>query len=62
MPYFATGGSSSCAVPEKYLFVAPAPVKLIEPSALTQGEFATLVKADAVEYERIVREQGIKLE
>jgi len=34
----------------------------IDPLALTQSEFATLVKADAVKYERIVREQGIKLE
>jgi tripartite-type tricarboxylate transporter receptor subunit TctC len=34
----------------------------IDPLALTQGEFAALVKADAVKYERIVREQGIKLE
>jgi tripartite-type tricarboxylate transporter receptor subunit TctC len=34
----------------------------IDPLALTQSEFADLVKADAVKYERIVREQGIKLE
>src|SRR5215470_7646824 len=34
----------------------------IDPLALTQSEFAALVKADAVKYERIVREQGIKLE
>jgi tripartite-type tricarboxylate transporter receptor subunit TctC len=34
----------------------------IDPLALTQNEFAALVKADAVKYERIVREQGIKLE
>src|SRR5712671_4321406 len=34
----------------------------IDPLALTQGDFAALVKADAVKYERIVREQGIKLE
>jgi tripartite-type tricarboxylate transporter receptor subunit TctC len=34
----------------------------IDPLALTQGEFAALVKADAIKYERIVREEGIKLE
>ena len=34
----------------------------IDPLTLTQNEFAALVKADAVKYERIVREQGIKLE
>jgi tripartite-type tricarboxylate transporter receptor subunit TctC len=34
----------------------------IDPLALAHSEFATLVKADAVKYERIVREQGIKLE
>jgi tripartite-type tricarboxylate transporter receptor subunit TctC len=34
----------------------------IDPLALTQGEFAALVRADAIKYERIVREQGIKLE
>jgi tripartite-type tricarboxylate transporter receptor subunit TctC len=34
----------------------------IDRLALTQSEFAALVKADAVKYERIVREQGIKLE
>jgi tripartite-type tricarboxylate transporter receptor subunit TctC len=34
----------------------------IDPLALTQSEFAALVKADAIKYERIVREQGIKLE
>jgi tripartite-type tricarboxylate transporter receptor subunit TctC len=34
----------------------------IDPLALTQSQFAALVKADAVKYERIVREQGIKLE
>jgi len=34
----------------------------IDPLALTQSEFAALVKADAAKYERIVRELGIKLE
>jgi tripartite-type tricarboxylate transporter receptor subunit TctC len=34
----------------------------IDPLALTQDEFAATVKADAVKYERIVREAGIKLE
>ena len=34
----------------------------IDPLALTQSEFAALVKADAVKYERNVREQGIKLD
>jgi tripartite-type tricarboxylate transporter receptor subunit TctC len=34
---------------------------LIDPLVLTQPEFAALVKADAAKYERIVREQGIKL-
>ena len=34
----------------------------IDPLALTQSEFAALVKADAAKYERIVREQGIKLD
>jgi tripartite-type tricarboxylate transporter receptor subunit TctC len=34
----------------------------IDPLALTQSEFAATVKADATKYERIVREQGIKLE
>jgi tripartite-type tricarboxylate transporter receptor subunit TctC len=34
----------------------------IDPLALTQGEFAAVVKADAIKYERIVREEGIKLE
>jgi tripartite-type tricarboxylate transporter receptor subunit TctC len=34
----------------------------IDPLVLTQSEFAAQVKADAVKYERIVREQGIKLE
>src|SRR5215468_2367774 len=34
----------------------------IDSLALTQGGFAALVRADAIKYERIVREQGIKLE
>jgi len=34
----------------------------IDPLVLTQGEFAAVVKADAVKYEQIVREAGIKLE
>src|SRR4030095_14240906 len=34
----------------------------IDRLVMTQPEFAALVKADAVKYERIVREQGIKLE
>jgi tripartite-type tricarboxylate transporter receptor subunit TctC len=34
----------------------------IDPHILTQPEFAAEVKADAVKYERIVREQGIKIE
>lgn len=34
----------------------------IDPLALTQREFAALVKADAAKYERIVREAGIRLE
>jgi tripartite-type tricarboxylate transporter receptor subunit TctC len=34
----------------------------IDPLALTQREFAAQVKADAVKYERIVREAGIKVE
>jgi tripartite-type tricarboxylate transporter receptor subunit TctC len=34
----------------------------IDPLVLTQPEFAAMVKADAVKYERIVREAGIKLE
>ena len=34
----------------------------IDPLILTQAEFAALVKADAVKYERIVREAGIKVE
>jgi tripartite-type tricarboxylate transporter receptor subunit TctC len=34
----------------------------IDPLLLTQSEFAAMVKADAVKYERIVREAGIKLD
>jgi len=34
----------------------------IDPLIMTQSEFAALVKADAVKYERIVREAGIKLD
>ena len=34
----------------------------VDPLILTQPEFAALVKADAVKWERIVREAGIKLE
>jgi tripartite-type tricarboxylate transporter receptor subunit TctC len=34
----------------------------VDPLILTQPEFADLVKADAVKWERIVRESGIKLE
>jgi tripartite-type tricarboxylate transporter receptor subunit TctC len=34
----------------------------IDPLVLTQPEFAALVKEDAAKYERIVREQGIKLQ
>jgi tripartite-type tricarboxylate transporter receptor subunit TctC len=34
----------------------------IDPLVLTQPEFAAVVKADAVKYERIVREAGIKLD
>jgi tripartite-type tricarboxylate transporter receptor subunit TctC len=34
----------------------------IDPLVLTQPEFAALVKADAVKYERIVRAAGIKVE
>jgi tripartite-type tricarboxylate transporter receptor subunit TctC len=34
----------------------------VEPLILTQGEFAAVVKADAVKWERIVRESGAKLD
>jgi tripartite-type tricarboxylate transporter receptor subunit TctC len=34
----------------------------IDPLILTQGEFAAMVETDAVKYERIVREAGIKLD
>jgi tripartite-type tricarboxylate transporter receptor subunit TctC len=34
--------------------------QFIEPLILTQPEFAALVKADAVKWERIVRESGLK--
>jgi len=34
----------------------------IDPLMLTQGEFAAMVKADAVKYERIVREAGVRLD
>ena len=34
----------------------------IDPLALTQAEFAAMVKADAIKYERIVRETGMKLD
>ena len=34
----------------------------IDPLPLAQGEFAAMVKADAVKYERIVREAGIRLD
>ena len=36
--------------------------QFVDPLILTQPEFAALVKADAVKWERIVREFGIKLE
>jgi tripartite-type tricarboxylate transporter receptor subunit TctC len=36
--------------------------QFVDPLILTQPEFAALVKADAVKWERIVREQGIKLD
>jgi tripartite-type tricarboxylate transporter receptor subunit TctC len=36
--------------------------QFFDPLVLTQPEFAALVKADAVKWERIVRESGIKLE
>src|SRR5262249_6843525 len=35
---------------------------IVDPLVMTQPEFAAQVKADAVKYERIVREAGIKLE
>jgi len=34
----------------------------VDPLVMTPAEFAAQVKADAVKYERIVREAGIKLE
>ena len=34
----------------------------VSPFPLTQGEFAALVKADAVKWEKIVRETGVKLD
>src|SRR5262249_51857668 len=34
----------------------------VDPLVMTQAQFAAQVKADAVKYERIVREAGIKLE
>jgi len=34
----------------------------VDPLPLTQGEFAALVKSDAVKWERIVRESGAKLD
>jgi tripartite-type tricarboxylate transporter receptor subunit TctC len=34
----------------------------VDPLIMTAGEFAALVKADAVKWERIVRETGAKLE
>ena len=34
----------------------------VDPLPLTQAEFAALVKADAVKWERIVRESGAKLD
>ena len=36
--------------------------QFVDPLGLTQPDFAALVKADAVKWERIVRESGIKLE
>ena len=36
--------------------------QFFDPLVLTQPEFAALVKADAVKWERIVRESGIKME
>jgi len=36
--------------------------QFVDPLILTQAEFAALVKADAIKWERIVREAGIKLE
>jgi tripartite-type tricarboxylate transporter receptor subunit TctC len=36
--------------------------QFVDPLILTQREFAALVKADAVKWERIVRESGIKLD
>ncbi len=36
--------------------------QFVDPLIQTQAEFAALVKADAVKWERIVRESGIKLE
>jgi tripartite-type tricarboxylate transporter receptor subunit TctC len=36
--------------------------QFVEPLLLTQPEFAELVKAYAIKWERIVRESGIKLE
>ncbi|MEA2937181.1 MAG: hypothetical protein QOC56_685 [Alphaproteobacteria bacterium] len=36
--------------------------QFVDPLILTQPEFAALVKADAVKWERIVREAGIKLD
>jgi len=40
----------------------PLEASFIDPLLLTQSEFAAMVKADAVKYERIVREAGIKLD
>ena len=34
----------------------------VDPLVLTQAEFAGLVKADAVKWERLVRESGVKIE
>jgi tripartite-type tricarboxylate transporter receptor subunit TctC len=34
----------------------------IDPMSMTADEFATLVKADAVKWERVVREAGAKVQ
>ena len=34
----------------------------IDPADMTASEFADLVKADAVKWERIVREAGVKID
>src|SRR5262245_34023421 len=69
---FAPRGTPTAIVEQLNLYTREVPsdpeakkrleATFIDQLVLTQAEFAALVKADAVKYERIVREAGIKLE